>query len=69
MKSLNLDPGKQQLQGMETMPKGSAEPVLVLYVNLVFAQKESYSPGVALIIFCLLYSALPWKCNILICYL
>ena len=64
MKSLNLVPGKLQLRGVETMPRGSAEPVLVLYISLVFAQKESYSPGVALIISQCTRSTWQWVCSL-----
>lgn len=67
MKSLCLVPGKEQLWVVEIMPRGFAEPVLVLHIGLVFVQKKSYSPGVALLILiCLLHSAVPWKHNILI---
>lgn len=49
-----LVPGKFWLQGVEAVPRGSSEPMLVLQVHLVFAQQ---------------FSALTWKHNILLCYL
>lgn len=51
---LGLVPGKRGLQGMQSMPRGSSEPVLLLQLHLVFAQQ---------------CSALTWKHSILFSYL